>query len=60
MEVHLLYSKSTDLKVNHTFKNTFREEFLLGLSGLKTKHSVHEDAGSNPGLAQLVKDLALP
>ena len=35
-------------------------EFLLWLSELRTRHRVHEDAGSIPGLSQLVKDLASP
>jgi len=34
-------------------------EFLLWLSGLRNYQSVHEDAGSIPGLTQ-DKDLALP
>ena len=29
-----------------------RLELLLWLSGFRTKHSVHEDVGSIPGLAQ--------
>ena len=35
-------------------------EFLLWLSGLRIQHSVHEDASSIPGLAQWVKESALP
>ena len=35
------------------------EEFQLWLSGLRTQHSVCEDADLILGLAQWVKDLAL-
>ena len=34
-------------------------EFTLGLSGLRTQHSLREDVGSIPGLAQWIEDLVL-
>ena len=37
-----------------------KSEFLLRLSGLRTRHSVCEDVGSIPGLTQCVKGLVLP
>ena len=45
---------------NGLMKNS-SQEFLLWLSRLRTRHSVCEDLGLSPGLAQWVnKDLALP
>ena len=52
---------------NHRFSGlstfflvNFKEvELLLWLSRIRTQHSVHEDAGSIPGLTQWVEDLAL-
>ena len=38
----------------------YLREFLLCLSGLRTRHHLCEDVGSIPGLAQWVKDPALP
>ena len=35
-------------------------EFPLWLSGLRTQYSLCEDVGLIPGIAQWVKDLALP
>ena len=34
-------------------------EFLLWLSGIRTRHSVYKDVGLIPGLTQWVKDLVL-
>ena len=34
-------------------------DFLLWLSRLRTRHTVHEDERLNPGLTQGVKDLSL-
>ena len=34
-------------------------EFTLWFSGLRTRHSVHENAGLIPGLTQWVKNLVL-
>ena len=44
----------------HSFKNGGKGEFLLWLSGLRTRHSVHEDVGSVSSLTQWVKNPALP
>ena len=40
-------------------KKNEKMEFLLWFSGLRTQHSVWEDAGLNPGLTHCVKDPAL-
>ena len=50
----------TKISQCHTPQQNKRKEFLLWLSRLRTKHSVHEDMGSIPDLTQWVKDLALP
>ena len=39
-------------------KKKKKKEYLLWLSGLGTT-GIHEDVGSNPGLAQWVKNLVL-
>ena len=35
------------------------KEFPLWLSGLRTRHSVYKDAGSNPDLPQWAKDTVM-
>ena len=48
------------IKIIKLKKRIIGEEFLLWLSQLRTRHSVREDVGSVPGLAQCVKDPELP
>ena len=50
-----------DVKENTPWKKSWTFlEFPLQLGGLRGLHSVYENVGSIPGLAQWVKDLALP
>ena len=49
--------KNTDVKKG--FKKISHQEFLFWLSGLRSQHSVHEDASSIPALAQWLQDPAL-
>ena len=53
---NVLYSIKHGIEVQRWVKNM---EFPLWLSGLRTHHSVYEDVGLIPGLAQWVKDLEL-
>ena len=54
-ETVLLYKLKFKKKI---LKETCRVSLVAW--GLRTRHSVHEDAGSTPGLAQWVKDPTLP
>ena len=51
---------ATDVVKKETWKALKKDEQVsLWLSGLRTCHSVHEDASSTPGLTQWVKDPVL-
>ena len=51
----------SELKENPSCRfKAFIKEFLLWLIGLRTQHSVCENAGLIPGLPQRVKDPVLP
>ena len=52
-------SGSTNREKGKVKSNKSSLEFLMWLSGLSTQRSLQEDAGSVPGLAQWVKDLAV-
>ena len=46
-------------RAKNIIQKLFRE-FPVWLSGLRTQHCLHENAGSIPGLTEWVNDLALP
>ena len=48
-----------ELKTERLIKKTKIREFLLWLSKLIIEHSVREDSGLIPDLAQCVKDLVM-
>ena len=56
---HNLKQYCKEKEVEHRIKNKVAR-VSLWLSRLRTRHSVHEDVGLIRGLAQWVKNLALP
>ena len=54
------YWKKNGQKLNEVWNLTIESIFPFWLSRLRTKHSVHEDAGLIPGLTCWVKDPELP